>query len=38
MEIVEAKYQLYVPNEWTLIEEYDANSDIGKQLEKLIDR
>ena len=37
METVESKYQLYVPNDWTLIDEYDAKSDIGRQLEKLID-
>jgi len=35
METVEAKYQLYIPNEWKLIGEYDANSNIGKKLEKL---
>jgi hypothetical protein len=42
METVESKYLLYVPNDddndWTIIDEYDADSDIGRQLEKLIDR
>jgi hypothetical protein len=37
MEIVESKYLLYVPNDWTLIGEYYADSETGRQLEKLID-
>ena len=41
METVESKYILFVPddegNDWKIIEEYDADSDIGKQLEKLVD-
>lgn len=34
LETVESKYQLYDADE-TLIDEYDANSDTGRQLEKL---
>jgi len=40
METVESKYSLSVlndDNEWTVIEEYDADSKIGKQLENLVD-
>jgi len=37
MEIVESKYLLYVPNDWTLIDEYKKDSDVGRQLEKLVD-
>jgi len=41
METVESKYILFVPNEddndWKIIEEYDAQSAVGKQLEKLVD-
>ena len=37
METVESKYLLYIPNDWILIGEYDADSDIGRQLEKLVD-
>jgi len=39
METVESKYLLSVQNDddWTIIEEYDADSEIGKQLEKLVD-
>ncbi len=39
METVESKYLLSVlnDNDWTIIDEYDADSDIGKQLEKLVD-
>jgi len=40
METVESKYILFVPNEddndWTIIAEYDASSNIGRQLEKLV--
>jgi len=41
METVESKYLLSVPNDddndWKIIDEYDAGSDIGRQLEKLVD-
>jgi hypothetical protein len=37
MEIVESKYLLYVLDDWELIDEYDADSNIGGQLEKLVD-
>jgi len=38
METVESKYILSDLNDdWTIIEEYDADSEIGKQLEKLVD-
>jgi len=41
METVESKYSLSVrnddDNDWKIIEEYDARSAVGRQLEKLID-
>jgi hypothetical protein len=42
MEIVESKYLLYVLYDydladWKVIGEYDADSNIGRQLEKLVD-
>jgi len=39
METVESKYLLSVLNddEWTVIDEYDAGSSIGRQLEKLVE-
>jgi len=37
MEIVEEKYVLYIPNEWTLIAEYDADSAEGRELAQLIE-
>ena len=39
METVESKYCLSVltDDDWTIIDEYDASSNIGKQLEKLVD-
>jgi hypothetical protein len=42
MEIVESKYLLYVLYDydladWKLIDEYDADSNIDRQLEKLVD-
>jgi hypothetical protein len=42
MEIVKSKYLLYVLYDydladWKLIGEYDADSNIGRQLEKLVD-
>ena len=40
MEIVESKYSLSVrnddDNDWKIIEEYDAHSAVGRQLEKLV--
>jgi len=39
METVESKYLLSVLNDddWTIIDEYDAGSNIGRRLEKLVD-
>jgi hypothetical protein len=41
METVESKYFLFVQNgddnDWTIIDEFNVNSDIGKQLKKLFD-
>lgn len=38
MEVIEEKYQLYnVPIDWELLAEYDADSDIGRELTALID-
>jgi hypothetical protein len=32
LEIIENKYLLFILSEWTLLAEYEANSDIGKKL------
>ena len=36
METIEEKYEIYIANEWTLVEEYDADSATGIMLEKLV--
>lgn len=37
MDVVEEKYLLYIPNEWTLIAEYDSDSQIGKAIAEIVD-
>lgn len=38
MDVKEEKYMLYIPNEWTLIAEYDSDSPTGRAIAEIVEQ